>query len=199
MPFWFLFGLLNRIHWIVAGWLAVCLVYNTLNALGAHVSWTLGQVLILEHIPFFGLGILFYRLHKDKGKAGQWPGHLLIAACIAVIAMTHPAVYFGVALFCTAVFYLFIHGRLVWLQSAPFTFLGMISYSLYLVHQAVGFDIIWHVEHDVHWSSTVAIFMAMGASAILATLITFTVERPAMRWIRDQWKLRRTRTPGQHA
>ena len=197
MLFWFMFGQLHRVPWIIAGWLVICVGYYFVQAAGLHVSWTLGQVLILEHIPFFGLGILFYRLHK--AVPGQWLNHLMIAACIAAIAITHPAVYVSVVLFCTAVFYLFVFGHLTWLQSAPFAYLGAISYSLYLLHQAIGFDIIWHLEHDAHASSTLAIFVAIGVTVVLATLITYCVERPAMRWIRERWKLRQLRAAEQHA
>ena len=78
-------------------------------------------------------------------------------------------------MYCTAEFCRFIHERLEWLQSAPFTFLGMISYSLYLIHQAIAFDIIWRAAHDAHWNSTAV-----------------------MRWVRDWWKLRWTMTSRQH-
>ena len=197
MLFWFMCGQLHRVPWIIAGWLVVCVGYYSIQVSGMHVSWTLGQLLILEHIPFFGLGILFYRLHKHQSH--QWPNHVMIAACIATIAITQPAVYVSVALFCTGVFYLFIHGHLTWLQSAPFAFLGAISYSLYLLHQAIGFDIIWHMEHDANSGSTLAIFVAMAVTLLLATFITFCVERPAMRWIRERWKLHRQRSQPQPA
>jgi peptidoglycan/LPS O-acetylase OafA/YrhL len=197
MLFWFMFGQLHRVPWIIAGWLVVCVAYYLIQESGTHVSWTLGQLLILEHIPFFGLGILFYRLHK--GGSSQLLNHGMIAACIAAIAITHPPIYLSVALFCTGVFYLFIYGHLRWLQSAPFAFLGAISYSMYLLHQAIGFDIIWHMEHDAHSSSTLAIFMAIAVTVLLATLVTFGVERPSMRWIRERWKTYRLRASAQHA
>jgi peptidoglycan/LPS O-acetylase OafA/YrhL len=198
---WFMFGQLHRVTWIIGGWLVVCVGYYFVQAAGLHVSWTLGQLLILEHIPFFGLGILFYGLHKglQDGKTRDWMNHVMIAACIAAIAITHPPIYVSVVLFCTAVFYLFIYGQLKWLQSAPFAFLGAISYSMYLLHQAIGFDVIWHMEHDAHISSTLAIVVAIAVTVALATLITFFVERPTMRWIRERWKLRRMRATEQHA
>jgi len=197
MMFWFAFGQLQRMTWIIAIWLSLSITYEVLSTLGVHVSWTLGQVLILEHIPFFSLGILFYRLHKERGAQGRRENHLLIAASIGVIASTQPVAYLTVALLCTGVFYLFIHSRLRWLQSAPFTFLGAISYSLYLLHQVIGFDIIWHLEHDAHWSSTAAIFVAMAVTVGLATMVTYLVERPAMRWIRERWKRSRMRMSDQ--
>lgn len=199
MLFWFLAGQLKRMPWIIAAWLLTVLLYQGLPAFGVHVSWTLGQLLILEHIPFFGLGILFYRLHKQRGADGQWVNHLMIAACLGVIAVTQPAARLTVALICTGVFYLFTHARLTWLRSAPFAFLGAISYSLYLLHQDIGFDVIWHLEHDAHWNSNLAVLAAVAVTVGLATLITYFIERPAMRWIRERWKLRRMSAAGQRA
>jgi peptidoglycan/LPS O-acetylase OafA/YrhL len=194
---WFVFGQLQRIHWIIAAWLVIALAYWGIPGfLGMHPSWTLGQLLIVEHIPFFGMGILFYRLYK--GQDGP-VNHLMIAACIGVVAITRPPIYLPVAVICTAVFFLFIYGRLKWLQAAPFTFLGTISYSLYLLHQVIGFDIIWHLERDAHVSSTFAILSAIAVIVVLSTLVTFYVERPAMRWIRERWKSRQLRASTQNA
>jgi peptidoglycan/LPS O-acetylase OafA/YrhL len=194
---WFMFGQLHRIPWIIAAWLMVTVMYLVLPNWGVPVSWTLGQLLILGHIPFFSLGILFYRLHQGR-ESGHWVNHLLIAACIGVIAATQPTPFLLVAVVCTGAFYLFIKGYLRWLQSAPFTFLGAISYSLYLLHQVIGFDIIWHLEH-AHVSSTMAILAAMAVTVGLASLVTYTIEKPAMRWIRERWKLHRMPVAEQQA
>jgi peptidoglycan/LPS O-acetylase OafA/YrhL len=123
----------------------------------------------------------------------------MIAVCIGVIALAQPLAYLYVALFCTALFYLFTHSRLQWLQSAPFTFLGAISYSLYLLHQVIGFDLIWHLEHDAHLNSALSILLATAAIVALATMNTYVVERPAMRWIRERWKRRRQGAAALHA
>jgi peptidoglycan/LPS O-acetylase OafA/YrhL len=194
---WFMFGQLQRVHWIIVAWLVIALAYRIIPmVLGLHPSWTLGQLLIVEHIPFFALGILFYRLYKGENRLVN---HLLIAACIGVIAVTRHPIYLPVAVVCTTVFYLFIHGRLKWLQAAPFTFLGTISYSLYLLHQVIGFDIIWHLERDAHVSSGFAILAAIAVIMVLSTLVTYFVERPAMRWIRERWRTRHLRAAAQNA
>lgn len=191
MLFWYLTGQLQRIRWIIAVWLVVVLGYYLADAHHVHVSWTLGQLLILEHIPFFSIGILFYQLYNDAQRR-SWHDHALVAASICVIAATREPVYVVVALFCTAVFYLFIYGGLRWLAARPFAFLGTISYSLYLLHQVIGFDAIWHLEHDAHISGTLSVFLAIALSIALATVLTRLVEQPAMRWIRRRWKTYRS-------
>jgi peptidoglycan/LPS O-acetylase OafA/YrhL len=95
-----------------------------------------------------------------------------------------------VALVCTAIFSLFVGSKLKWLRAAPFTFLGTISYSLYLLHQAIGFSLIWRFEM-AGLPPGPAGFCAAVLVTVLATLLTYLIERPAMRMIRDAWKKRR--------
>ena len=72
----------------------------------------------------------------------------------------------------------------------PFTFLGAISYSLYLLHQAIGFTLIWRFEMAGFAPGTAGLCAALVVT-VLATLLTYLIERPAMRMIRDAWKKRR--------
>lgn len=190
---WFLSGQLERIHWIIGLWLVTALVFAISEQHYHNISWTLRELLILQHIPFFAMGILFYKLYTRRGS--QVLAHAMIAACIAVIAITKEPVYLSVALVCTAVFYLFTFGALGWLAARPFAFLGTISYSLYLLHQVIGVDIIWHLERDAHVSGNVAVLIAIAISIGLATLLTKLVEQPAMRAIRRVWKNRRQPMP----
>ena len=89
-----------------------------------------------------------------------------------------------------AIFALFVAGNLSRLGWAPFAFLGTISYSLYLLHQSIGFSIIWNFER-LGLSPSVAALIAAVLVTALATLLTFLVERPAMRLIRNAWKRQR--------
>lgn len=188
MLFWFSTRQLHRIRWIIGAWLLVSLAAGLYEkSVGHPFSYSLRELLILRHIPFFAIGILFYRIWTRSGS--PLVDYLLIVASVAVIAFTLPPVYLPVALFCVAVFWLFVTGRLVWLRLGPFVFLGKISYSEYLLHQAIGFAIIWHLELG-GFSGTEAALAAILITAILATLMTFLVERPAMNAIRAVWKRR---------
>jgi peptidoglycan/LPS O-acetylase OafA/YrhL len=196
MLFWYMIGQFRRPHWIIAGWLLIALVYHVTALKGVNLSWTLSELLIVRHIPFFSLGILFYKLYTEPADHRKSRlNHLMVAACVIVIAITREPVYLPVALTCVAVFYLFMYGKLRWLQAAPFAFFGTISYSLYLLHQAIGFDIIWHLEHDLGSTSALAITVAITVSTTLAIVVTFCVERPTMRWLRTRWQAHRAITP----
>ena len=188
MLFWFSSRQLHRIEWIIIGWLLLSLASGVWEkAAGQPLSYTLREVLILRYIPFFAIGILFYRIWSRPAQVRS--DYLLILASLVVIGITLPPVYIAVAAFCIAIFWLFVSGRLQWLRLRPFVFLGTISYSMYLLHQAIGFAIIWRLE-AVGFSGTEAALAAIATTSALAVLLTYLIERPAMRAIRGAWKSR---------
>jgi len=191
MLLWFVLGQLGRIRWIIGGWLVLAVVYGQAEQRGVHLSYTLRELSIARHIPFFALGILFYRLRTYPAE--RRTDLALIGLTLVAIAVAYPPVFTAAALVCSGVFALFVTGRLGWLRAAPFAFLGTISYSLYLLHQAIGFSLIWHFEQAGLGGGTAGLCAAVVVTA-LATALTFTVERPAMRLIRDAWKRRRSIT-----
>lgn len=188
MLFWYMCGQLKRIHWIIGGWLILAILYGVTTRLDLHFSHTVRELLILRHIPFFAIGILFYRIRTYPGELRL--NAALIAASIVAIAIAYPPVFSMVALICTAIFTLFVSNQLKWLRAVPFTFLGAISYSLYLLHQAIGFTLIWRFEMAGLPPGTAGLCAALVVT-VLATLLTYLIERPAMRMIRDAWKKRR--------
>lgn len=183
--FWFKLRQLPKIRWIVLLWLVVSVVFEIFDRTGAPLSWTLTQILMVQHIPFFAMGILFYQIYKDRSHA--MPDHFLIGLAIITIWYVRGPTFGLVAAFCACVFFLFVYGRAKWLNHPIFAFLGFISYSLYLLHESIGFIVIWHLEHDLGLGSSWAIAIAAFLSLVLATLLAKYVERPAMRWIRKQW------------
>ncbi|MGH8172429.1 MAG: acyltransferase family protein [Rhodanobacteraceae bacterium] len=192
MLFWFMCGQLKRIHWIIGGWLVLAMMYGVATRLDLHFSYSARELLILRHIPFFAIGILFYRIrtYPDELRLNV----AMIAASVAAIAIAYPLVFMLVALVCTTIFTLFVTSQLTWLRAAPFTFLGTISYSLYLLHQAIGFTLIWRFEM-AGLKPSLAGFCAALVVTGLATLLTYLIERPAMRMIRAAWKKRRAVAP----
>ena len=188
MLIWFVLGQLGRVRWIVGLWLALAVAYSQIEAHHGHFSYTLRETLIVRHIPFFALGVLFYRLHT---RPDEWRGDVaLIVAALAVVATSMALPYFLAALVCTAIFALFVAGSLRWMGIRPLAFLGGISYTLYLLHQAIGFALIHRLE-QAGASTAVAITAAVSVSVVIAWLLSRLVERPAMRALRARWRARR--------
>jgi peptidoglycan/LPS O-acetylase OafA/YrhL len=78
--------------------------------------------------------------------------------------------------------------RLAWLATPVLLFLGTISYSLYLVHATLGGIVISRL-HEAGWGVGAAVGTAIAGSLVVATALSFGIERPAMRWIRGRGKL----------
>lgn len=187
MLVWFWLGLLGRIRWIVGLWLVSAFAYAQTEAHHAHFSYTVRELLILRHIPFFALGVLFYRLWT---RPEAWRGDsLLIVATLAVIATSMQAPYFYAALVCTGIFALFVAGGLGWLRLRPLAFLGGISYTLYLLHQAIGFAVIHRLEH-AGMPAPLAVLSTTLLAILIAWALSRMVERPAMAWLRRRWRAR---------
>lgn len=188
MLMWFVLGQLKRIHWIIAVWLVMAVVYAQTEQHHVHFSYTLRELLILRHVPFFALGILFYRIHVRSGRL--WLDLALIVLSLVAIGLSKPPVYLLAGAVCCAIFALFAAGWLRWLRAVPFVFLGSISYSLYLLHQAIGFALIHRLE-AAGVPSLAAVASVTLLVLALATALTYGVERPAMRRLRDGWRRRK--------
>jgi len=187
-------GLLRRVHWVLAGWLALCVAVHELERHGVAVSYLFTHLLVLPHIALFGAGMMLHRLESEpatrRRSAALW------AACMVVVAWTAPLDALGVALAGSAAVWGVLRGRLQVLTHPVLVFLGTISYPLYLLHENIGFTIIRAASrHGVPTDLDIALAVAVtvGAAAVCA----YWVERPAMRWIRLRWNQRAGRLSAQ--
>lgn len=192
MVLWFALGLLRHIRWIIAAWLVLAVVYGEAVQHQLHFSYTVRELLILRHIPFFAIGILFYRLWSQPRV--DWRDLLLIALALAAVGVVQAPVYLLAGVVCTGIFALFVTGRLGWLRSRVFAFFGAISYALYLLHQAIGFAVI-HALEARGVPSLAAVALTTVGIILLAWGLTRVVEQPAMRAIRAWWRRREAGAP----
>lgn len=150
------------------------------------------MVMVLRYIPFFAIGMLFYRIWSGQRTArAQIP---YFAAIVVTIAALESWDIFAASLILIALFAAMLKGALRFLCVRPLLWFGGISYSLYLVHQNIGYVIMlkaagWGIGP---WTSfAMAWAMAIGIGATLNRL----VERPAQRGIERWWKARRAPSP----
>jgi len=141
---------------------------------------------LLTYGHLFLAGIFFYNL-KTKGNA--WYRHAGLALCLVVQYMFRadtagPLLAAGFFL----IFYLFIMGKLTWIVNRPMVFLGTVSYSGYLIHQNIGYIIIRHL-YSIHANAFLRFIVPTICSLLLATAITYGVEKPAMTYIRQKYKI----------
>jgi peptidoglycan/LPS O-acetylase OafA/YrhL len=173
---------LGFIRPVVICWMLLSLVV----AVASHLferepPYLFSKLLLLPYIGMFSVGIVAYRAMGSTGPgrtdvltwllavgvAGAWGGLPGAAACLLTIM----------------VFWLFVARRLAWLAWGPLAFLGGLSYTLYLLHQNIGYVVI-RESIGLGAGPATALCVALATSLVLAALLTFGIERPAMRAIR---------------
>lgn len=186
-------GGLGRVRLAMGLLVGAALVLHGVTA-GGHISSPLPlravrQVFLGPYSPYFAAGVLFYRLRQEVRHSDL----MGLAFCLGAVAWMRSGEEFLASLVCFGIFGLLVAGRLSFLCSRPLLFLGGISYSLYVVHQNIGYLVIRHLEQR-GVNADGAIAAALALSLTLATAVTFGVERPAQRAIRS-WARRRASSP----
>lgn len=193
-------GLMKGIRAILLAWLLVAacgpLLATALGREEAFLYKALSYAMNLEWMPYFALGMLVYLRRTDAGHQGV-DALIFIAAFGRIaqdLAWSDVAVVFALWLFLQWV----VTRGCKWLMVRPLMFLGAISYPLYLIHQNVGYVIIrellpYFAAPWLPW------LLAIAASILLASLITYRVEKPAMAAIRAMQNARKGRVGAQGA
>jgi peptidoglycan/LPS O-acetylase OafA/YrhL len=148
---------------------------------------------MLKYGNLFFAGILFYNIKMHGSNIKR---HLLILLCFITEFFTRyngnydylsfvdhfiiSFIYFGV-------FYLLIFNKLGFLVNKVLIFLGTISYSLYLVHQNMGYEIIKKL-YEYTSNPYLIIIIPTCIAIVIAIGITYLVEKPALSYIRNKYK-----------
>jgi peptidoglycan/LPS O-acetylase OafA/YrhL len=183
---------LGRIELLGALWLLLMLAVEVFGrATGLALPVPVVNFLLLEHGNLFFAGILFYRLFQGTASSFAPPLILLCLAVQPLVATPESGVviasFFGV-------FWLFLKGYLRFLVQAPLLFLGTISYSLYVLHQNIGY-VVMRELYALELPLWLILSAPVAASLFLASLFTFYIERPALAFIRRVYRNRRERVP----
>lgn len=178
-----------RVHWALIVLITLRLAIYLADAFaGIQVSWTLAHLLILPQIAWFACGIMIYRriTYANQSPVKDW---LVVALATLQLAITDGPWVGALCAALTAVIWAAVTGRLKILQNAVLVWLGTISYTLYLLHENIGWGFILHLE-KIGLPSVLAVPLAILMVLALASLVTILVEKPAMAWIRSAYRQR---------
>ena len=84
--------------------------------------------------------------------------------------------------------------RLGWIANRPLVYLGTISYSWYLLHENIGWAIMLRL-YEFGTTPNLAIAIALASTVLLASALTFVVEKPALNYIRAWYRAREKTRP----
>lgn len=149
---------------------------------------------LLLYGNLFFAGILFYRI-KSNGE--NWFRYSCLALCLFIqpfikINIHHsltiePLLTSTIILIFFLLFYLFIKGKLSIITFKPLVFMGTISYSFYLVHHNISL-IALNFLHAKHVNPYLIGLIGLAGGIIMASLITFIIEKPSMSLIKNTYK-----------
>ena len=183
---------LGRLHFMLFALLFVRLSYYFLaHWFGIDLPWIMFRLAILQHLPWFALGISIYLATNRRGVHGLRVPVLTSAMAIATLWICESTFVAVLAAGMAAAVFLAASGKLPILRFRPVVWLGTVSYPLYLLHENIG----WAIQLRLLSAGVpvdLAILAALAASLVLAGVLTRWVEQPAMRWIRTRYRERRT-------
>lgn len=185
---------LDRMPWIALGCLAFSGVAIFLDAPDSIDHFFVARPAFLtdaaSSIPYFMSGTMFFLISRDGWKRG----YVAVIGCALVVAGLRGWQELAVAAFVFSVFAAAIAGRLRLLVNPVTTWLGAISYTLYLTHRNLGYEVLFALNHK-GWPSWVSVLLTLATALAIASAITYFIERPSMEWLRGRWKqLRATST-----
>jgi peptidoglycan/LPS O-acetylase OafA/YrhL len=161
------------------------------------VKTALNTFQLLQYIPLFLAGITFYKLYYQKEKVIQNYG-VLIACLICQILSYYYSNRFNGAISITEYFVILIiyfglftaaiHHKLKFMINPVTLHLGKISFALYLLHQAIGTQIlIPYFMNDLQFGFwTASLLLAMPIIIFVATLVTYFIEIPLGRFMKQR-------------
>ncbi|EQB33568.1 hypothetical protein M529_03590 [Sphingobium ummariense RL-3] len=173
-------GVVEHIESAIPGWLALRWLLFFWHGMPGPVV----DLLVLEWVPFFMIGILTYRIWSGQRRwRDQFP---YLGLVLLTIGGTDTPDILLAAIIILGCFALMIEGRLRWICIRPLIWVGSISYSLYLVHQHVGF-IVMLTGNRFGLPPLASYMLAIGTALALGTILNRLVERPAGQWLQDKW------------
>jgi len=176
---------LRHIERVLLGWLVLKLLCLWL---WPDMPDRLSLLLNLKYVAFFAIGMVTYRVWAGQRSWGQQAPVLLMI--VATIAASETEDVLLVSLAIVAAFWAMVEGYLGWISLSPLLWVGRISYSLYLVHQHIGFTIMLKAD-EAGLGPLWGFAMALSCAFLLGALVNRYVERPAARYLLARWKQRR--------
>jgi len=145
----------------------------------------LNKTVMFEYVSWFALGVSFYQLYRDKkyNRGSLALGLVAFAGVLFMASSYQRYLNLGVVL----LFLLFLFAPVPVMLRRPLVYLGVISYPLYLTHQAVGYLAIKGI-HKLGGSVNFSILMAFPIIILFSGMVTRFIEKPSMYGIRQWYK-----------
>jgi peptidoglycan/LPS O-acetylase OafA/YrhL len=175
---------LKNIFNVTIVWLLMIIVVRFLETNNIiQIHWALKLLFLLDYGELFIAGIMFYKImHNDNLS-----NYIILLLVLGTEYYLHGKLAYLIAGY-FFLFLLFAKGYLHILSLKPLVYLGTISYSLYLIHQNIGYIIIRNLENYGLINPISIIIIPLVISIGVATIMQIYIEKPTLLFIRNRWK-----------
>ena len=185
------FKMIKHIKWIGIIW-----VFWSVVSLYFNLSiFKIGILLNYWWSPLFYGGILFYIIWSDEKEKKNVLNHILIflTLCSYLVLCSIKSEEVLKSNFIDSVagllffllFYLFVYGKLNWLgENRMLLFLGKISYPWYLIHQNIGYIILYYFFIYKNNESGLYVIIPIIITIVMAYLINLYIEKPSYLYLK---------------
>lgn len=179
-----IFKKIEKIEWFGLAWLLLMLAIYFIAIYMPAARGLYYWIPLLKNGTLFFAGILFY-LMRTQGQTPQRFFYLVI--CLGIHFIINPIMESVVVTTYFLIFFLFIQNKMSFLVNKPLLFLGNISYALYLINQEVGYQVLNATETLGLTVPFLRIVFSLSVIIVLSAGITFYIEKPVMKWIRNKF------------
>lgn len=170
------------IEYICIMWIIICAIDLDFDYYKKDI---INNYLIISNAPNFILGILYYKINEKKSRDEQ----LVYLLIFTTIIFETYKVYKNGNLFAEYIF--IVISNLIFLLIALNTLklpkleiirkIGIASYPLYLVHQNIGYIIMYHIQNRLIHNQILCIVAATIISLSISFIIYIKIEKPIMK------------------
>jgi peptidoglycan/LPS O-acetylase OafA/YrhL len=179
---WYVIKVKN-IEFPVLIWLILSHLLQTTD----FIPYRIQLILLTEHIPFFAIGILAYRVWVEQRT---WAEQLPYLAIANISLFIQGGVELGIAgAVASIVIWAAVTNRLQFLNNPVLRYFGSISYALYLIHHHAGFVLLLKAT-DAGLRPLTALITVCLIMFCMAALLHHMIEIPADRAVRKWWSRR---------
>lgn len=172
--------LIKKIDLLTFALFSFLFLFFTAEILPENIYKIIGKLFFINYVSFFLLGVVTYKL---KSECLRYRNVLQILLIFTMLFINSENEDFIVYCFIYILFLLGVYDVLKFLKFKIFIFMGEISYSLYLVHQNIGYVIITKMMNaDI--SKLAAALVAFIVSLFLAKLMYTYIELKLSKYIK---------------
>ena len=177
-------GYIKKINILCTIWLFIqtTIILSELN--GLYFPFKIKFIILFEYCGLFIAGMQFYQV---KIRNSSYINHLILLWCVTNVFLMNGVLAGLIILLFFSIFYLFCFDKLKFIVRKPLIFLGVISYSLYLIHLYIGWMFIRYFT-SLGVNSNISVLLTITITIAIAAAMTFFVEKPFLLYIRNSYK-----------